>query len=622
MDLIKFLFSSAIVLLLLVSHPLFAQMSSSQYAIPQSVADMAGGGSQSTNFGVSQVVGQPSPVGEMGSTNFEIMSGFFYEPIVPAEGILVSLPDTVGGAGEVLDIPITIEDISDQNILSLTIVVETETAVLTPTGVVTTGSLLAQWGAPTSNIDGGEISLTAAGAEPLAGAGILVFIRYQVNPLALVGASSVMDFTSIVFNEGDPAANASDGSFTVSAGFDISGLVAYYSNQRPVSEVTMTLDGFSTTTDAEGEFLFEQIAGGNYTLKPDKEEALGSSISAYDASFILRHVVSLITLTPQQMIAADVSGNGGVSAFDASYILRYVVHLINDFPVGSQWKFVPTNYPISSSNWATAPDSIGYFPLSANQADQDFQAIVYGDVSGNWTQPGMEVASFPKGAAGSAELNWGDIRQRSEHTFELPINARINGDLLAGQIQLQFDPAAISLDDISLGDKLSHFNFEYRETNGKLNIAFASASPVTAEMELLKLNFCAGLNESNKKTILEIVEVLLNDGQITANYDQPPLLFNPTVPQNTELFQNYPNPFNPETTIKYQLKESDRVTLKIFDLLGKEVTTLLAEVQEAGRYAISWNGADFSGRQVATGVYFYRLETANYQATKKLLLIR
>jgi hypothetical protein len=85
-----------------------------------------------------------------------------------------------------------------------------------------------------------------------------------------------------------------------------------------------------------------------------------------------------------------------------------------------------------------------------------------------------------------------------------------------------------------------------------------------------------------------------------------------------ELKQNYPNPFNPVTRITYMLRRSNFVTLKIYDLLGREVQTLVSEFQKAGDYSISFNG-----NHLASGLYFYQLKAGNeFVATKKMVLIR
>ncbi|MBI5474928.1 MAG: choice-of-anchor J domain-containing protein [Ignavibacteriae bacterium] len=100
-----------------------------------------------------------------------------------------------------------------------------------------------------------------------------------------------------------------------------------------------------------------------------------------------------------------------------------------------------------------------------------------------------------------------------------------------------------------------------------------------------------------------------------------------TLPTTFDLAQNYPNPFNPATTIRYALPEAVRVNLSIYNLLGQRVAELTNEVQSAGYYNVVWNGRNDAGSQVATGVYFYRIEaTPNggspFVSLKKMLLLK
>jgi hypothetical protein len=107
--------------------------------------------------------------------------------------------------------------------------------------------------------------------------------------------------------------------------------------------------------------------------------------------------------------------------------------------------------------------------------------------------------------------------------------------------------------------------------------------------------------------------------------------FNPTIvvgiqdqelPSAFKLWQNYPNPFNPSTTITYDLPRQGLVTLKIYDLLGREVRTLVNDIQQPGSYRLEWLGTDRRGVRVASGVYFYRMETESFVHSRKLLLLR
>jgi hypothetical protein len=92
--------------------------------------------------------------------------------------------------------------------------------------------------------------------------------------------------------------------------------------------------------------------------------------------------------------------------------------------------------------------------------------------------------------------------------------------------------------------------------------------------------------------------------------------------QRSELDQNYPNPFNPVTTIDFHLASAGKTVMKIFDVRGSLVRTLLNEPVSAGSHSVIWDGTDNSGRKVASGSYFYQLEANGRMMTKKSLLVK
>ncbi|MBN1479658.1 T9SS type A sorting domain-containing protein [candidate division KSB1 bacterium] len=94
------------------------------------------------------------------------------------------------------------------------------------------------------------------------------------------------------------------------------------------------------------------------------------------------------------------------------------------------------------------------------------------------------------------------------------------------------------------------------------------------------------------------------------------------IPDHYELAQNYPNPFNPTTCIRFGLPEATFVELTIFNSIGQKVRTLLSGYRQAGRFTFSWDGLNDGGEKAQSGVYLYRLETGDFNRTKKMLLIK
>ena len=108
--------------------------------------------------------------------------------------------------------------------------------------------------------------------------------------------------------------------------------------------------------------------------------------------------------------------------------------------------------------------------------------------------------------------------------------------------------------------------------------------------------------------------VLFNkNGIVLSNYDTN----SEVISNDFSLSQNYPNPFNPATRISYELPVSGLVTLKVFDILGRELSTLVNEEKAAGKYQV-----DFSSSSLSSGIYFYTLTSREYSKTRKMVLLR
>jgi photosystem II stability/assembly factor-like uncharacterized protein len=134
--------------------------------------------------------------------------------------------------------------------------------------------------------------------------------------------------------------------------------------------------------------------------------------------------------------------------------------------------------------------------------------------------------------------------------------------------------------------------------------------------ELSRLFF---INENTGWVVGNGIFKTTNGGGITSVNNSKELRHN--IPEQIELFQNYPNPFNPTTTIEYQIPlnvgTQNFVSLRVYDLLGREVATLVNEQKPAGRYTQQWNA-----ERLSSGIYFYRLRTGAFSETKKMILIR
>ncbi len=137
------------------------------------------------------------------------------------------------------------------------------------------------------------------------------------------------------------------------------------------------------------------------------------------------------------------------------------------------------------------------------------------------------------------------------------------------------------------------------ENTGLLNLSVLSLAASDGELY-------AGFHGGGvwKRPISEMVIDAVHDGRMY-------------MPSGFKLYQNYPNPFNPTTTIAYDLPTNSQATVKIYDVLGREIKALVNERQSAGNHTVTFDASD-----LPSGVYFYRLQAASYSATKKLVLLK
>ncbi|MFO7445989.1 MAG: T9SS type A sorting domain-containing protein [Ignavibacteriaceae bacterium] len=120
-----------------------------------------------------------------------------------------------------------------------------------------------------------------------------------------------------------------------------------------------------------------------------------------------------------------------------------------------------------------------------------------------------------------------------------------------------------------------------------------------------------------KKIILLLVLFLLAQTGINAEFKTDNKSGGNSSPYKFELEQNYPNPFNPETTIKFTIDKEEYVTLKIFNLIGQEVKTVISEVKSPGVHTIR-----IDGNNMNSGIYFYTLTSGDLRQTKRMMLVK
>ena len=119
---------------------------------------------------------------------------------------------------------------------------------------------------------------------------------------------------------------------------------------------------------------------------------------------------------------------------------------------------------------------------------------------------------------------------------------------------------------------------------------------------------------------LEVTDACTNPGPNTTTFD-PAYEFGPAV-SKTQLAGNAPNPFSGQTTVEFALPEQTRVTMSVYDMMGRKVATLVDGVRSAGPQSVSWNGQSDSGQDLASGVYLLRMKAGDRSMTRRMTIVR
>jgi len=553
------------------------------------------------------------------------LTGFSNSVSVTPQAITMQVGSGSSAPGAEVSIPVSVTDITGLGVISYQFKITYNTSFLNLVSVSTTDCITSDWSVPSVNIGDSTVIIWHSGATELVSSGNLVNLEFTVNTVASPGDSTELRISDVLVNEGDPGFNFFNGWYSVYPAFTISGIAQYYMGDHFLEGVSIILSGAqsgNTTTNVSGEYSLPSVQGGwSYEVTASDTGILSQAISAYDAALILRHIAQLDTLEDNQLIAADVSGDGTASSTDAANIGQWGVGLINDFPSGKSWYF--------------APDIISIDPLTQDTLNIDFTGIAYGDVSGNWDCVLAKLAEYPFVIDETRPLQ---VDTPDEYIFSLsePKEVQIDGD----------DYIIYDL-NVNTTRGILAFTFKFLLGGGEKDyVEFLPSSEFTNHISASNYKenqfiiTSAGIYPSNEDK-QEIGQILLNKSapdpwgdlvliyaeanEKSTSYTYPTAIQEnvENIPEDFRLYQNYPNPFNNNTVIEYDIPVNTEVSLKIFDLQGRLVKKLVNNLTTSpGKYIVVWNGTNDRNREVPSGLYFFQINSNEYSDVKKLLLIK
>ncbi len=377
-----------------------------------------------------------------------------------------------------------------------------------------------------------------------------------------------------------------------------------YENGNPVEGMTVKfthstkLIGYTATTDEDGNFYLGHVMPENYdlSLTADYPENV---ISMKDVVLVQKQAQKIVDVPEVGTLlrtASDVDGDGEIRDADAMMLFDYLFGNIDQFPAGLWYA--------DASQLTVSVDNDAFTDLG------QIDVIIPGDANSSF---GFE---FPFG---------GRVTLSGEGEVQ-PIADEINVPVYVGS-ETEISTIALNIDYPSDDYKVVEFSsnipeLRYIEKNGKIMVAGFLKSQVKLSEgdELFTIKF----QKTSENEVNDFALKLEKFGGLAMNKngnDQDLKLTSPifgeALPTSYDLSQNYPNPFNPSTKISFSLPKADVVTLKVYDILGAEVATLVNGKMAAGKYELN-----FDASNLPSGAYIYRIVTNNFTATKKMMLLK
>ena len=400
-----------------------------------------------------------------------------------------------------------------------------------------------------------------------------------------------------------------------------------------VEEVMVMLNGSMPglpkydMTKNDGHYAFPSIPmSNNYKLGASRNDNPLNGISTLDIVMIQRHLLGISSFnTPYKYIAADVNNTQSVSAGDISELRKLILGYFSEFPKNESWRFVPSNYQFQDPDnpWPIT-EELDVDNLSGDMMSNDFVAIKVGDISGDARANGLIGNEIRSGEEKALIVE--DIEFVAGETVDVDIYVP-HGLYQGMQYALQFE-----------NDILQLLNIEHK--NGKTTDAHLGLAGLDRGIIALSWNDLQGVCHEFSEEFLTLTFEAVNSGKLSRvlslntkavtpeiydeNLEVSSLAFNfintkgdvIASSHDFELLQNKPNPFDNTTVIGFNLPRTQEASIKVIDVNGKVIK------QIKGLFSEGFNQIEISKYDLpVTGVLYYRLETNDRMATRKMILI-
>ncbi|MEP7269656.1 MAG: T9SS type A sorting domain-containing protein [Saprospiraceae bacterium] len=405
---------------------------------------------------------------------------------------------------------------------------------------------------------------------------------------------------------------------------DIAGKVMTETTE-PIENVTLNVQAKQPmplyNTDVNGTYAFKNLPLNlEYILTPKRDDDPMNGVSTIDLVQIQKHILGTEALnSPYKIIAADVNKDNDVSAVDLVELRKLILTIYDKLPDNTSWRFVPKSFTFSNSNspWGF-PEKMDISNLSKNELNRDFVGVKIGDVNGTVVPHSLLGAeartggtplifntidrSLKAGEEAVIEFTSANFNSIEGYQFSLAMKGLDLKSVQSGILKVS--EANFGMSKLGMGYLTTSWNEGHGITAGSNDVLFSitvKATKATTLSESLVIN--------SKYTRAEAYGNNLESGVS--------LGFGKTIDAGYTLYQNSPNPFKGTTVISYELAKAADVTLKITDVTGRLVKSYSHAPGNKGYNQLKVNKTDISG----AGVMYYTIETKDFTATKKMVIV-
>ncbi len=320
----------------------------------------------------------------------------------------------------------------------------------------------------------------------------------------------------------------------------------------------VVLDSAIEVIDSIGTSRFLIMNDGYFTVDRFGDANLDGHVDVGDCVTIIAYIVESYPLSVRQFDAADINRDTRVTVGDLQAVIDYILRI------------------------PTSPGPTPPTPLVLVELKRD-----------------MPIS--------------GDI-------ISIPLWAEVNTEAAAVQYEIDYNADRLEPVDVVPGTMVQNLQMSHSETAGKARAVFYNLNGSTfgpSSGELATLNFRLKDGNFGPRDIVFREFMIVNQGSGFI-----PSEIQGELPTQYSLNQNYPNPFNSSTKISFDLYADGQVDLSVYDLLGRKVATLINQYLPAGTHSFIWNGRSDTGENMASGMFFYRLQSNDFSETKRMLLMK